>query len=183
MKNKRQGNLHPELKKELEARALRNFRLALDRVGPACPKWVRGDREQRRLLLRVYFKAVLKNHFRSAYGRPGEFYHVDHIVPLTCKVKGRHVACGLHVPGNLHPILAPINLAKGTMIVPEWLEKDSVQDLERHKEKQKARQEDRERRRRTKLRKRRATRQARVDGLTRPDEDTISRFEHAISKD
>lgn len=102
------------------------FELSLERAGIRCPKWARTE-EFREQFLRIYKKSQRKNRYNSqvfVFGIKGEpkhievAYHVDHIVPL----KGENV-CGLHVPWNLHVITATVNMAKGTLIVPEWLNK------------------------------------------------------------
>ena len=72
----------------------------------------------RRQFLKIYKKAAIKNRYRFAYGKSGERYHVDHIYPLH----GETVS-GLHVPWNLHVIPATVNMAKGTMIVDEYVNK------------------------------------------------------------
>lgn len=166
--------MNEQLQRELEANALRVYHLALDRVGIACPKWAKCRWKYKKQILRIYFKAQVKNHFRFAYGKPGERYHVDHIIPL----KGEKV-CGLHVPWNLHVIFATVNLAKSTMIVPEWMNIDSPAIRRQHIEKVQARKDarakDRKRRRSDRERASAKRWQAEYD-------DTLSRFDHAISK-
>jgi len=85
----------------------------------------------RRHFLRIYKKAQIKNHYRCAYGKSGDFYHVDHIIPLH----GENVS-GLHVPWNLHVLVAPINLAKGTMVIQEYIDhSDRVLEARKHRAK------------------------------------------------
>jgi hypothetical protein len=103
-------------KKLIEARALNAFKLSIGRAGEQCPKWVRYSWKVKREILKVYFKCAVKNRFREAYNRPGEFYEVDHIIPLH----GANV-CGLHVPWNLKVVFKAVNRAKSTLIVEEWL--------------------------------------------------------------
>lgn len=101
---------------EVQERAVTVMRLAFRRAikRNAMPKWAEHPRHKK-VFLRIYRKAAIKNFFRDAYGKSGERYHVDHIVPLA----GENV-CGLMVPWNLHVIHATVNLAKSTMIVEEW---------------------------------------------------------------
>jgi len=156
-------NLHPELKAELEKQALVVYHLSLKRVGRACPKWAKCRWKYKKLLIRIYMRAQIKNHFSTAYGRARKQYHVDHIIPL----KGDGV-CGLHVPWNLHVIEATINMAKGTMIVDEYLDKDSVTTKNAHLAKVQARQEDMERHQRQKRARRLAKRVLKkADALSR----------------
>lgn len=51
--------------------------------------------------------------------RTGRKYHIDHLVPLTGIVNGKHVVCGLHVPYNLRVIPASKNLSKGCRSWPD----------------------------------------------------------------
>lgn len=101
---------------EVQERAVRNMRLAFKRAikRNAMPKWAEMPKHKK-AFLRIYRKSAIKNRFASSYGKSGDFYHVDHIVPLA----GEHV-CGLMVPWNLHVIPAIVNMAKGTIIVEEW---------------------------------------------------------------
>lgn len=109
--------LPPRIEAEIRKTALRNMHLAFDRARKrnAFPWWASASWKHKRVFLRIYRKAAIKNYFRDAYNRAGERYHVDHIVPLA----GENV-CGLMVPWNLHVIPATVNLAKHTMIVEEW---------------------------------------------------------------
>jgi len=117
MNKRRFTSLPPHVEGEIRKRALRNMHLAFDRARKrhAFPWWASCSWKHKRAFLRIYRKAVIKNYFRDAYGKSGERYHVDHIVPLA----GKHV-CGLMVPWNLHVISATVNLAKSTIIVEEW---------------------------------------------------------------
>jgi hypothetical protein len=160
--------MHPELRKELEQTALKVYHLSLERVGIRCPKWAKCRWKFRKQFLRIYFRAALKNHFRHAYGKEGERYHVDHIIPL----KGENV-CGLHVPWNLHVIHAVVNMAKGTLIVPEWMDKGGVTTRRQHREKVESRRQERKARRRP--------HHEPTEQQRREDEDLMSRFDHAIS--
>lgn len=89
--------------------ALAIFRASMRRAGIHCPRWARTLR-MRHEFLKVYELARLE--CRTAKAK----FHVDHITPLH----GKHVS-GLHVPWNLRVIRSEINLAKGTLIVDEWL--------------------------------------------------------------
>lgn len=90
--------------------------LSIDRAGIRHPRWARTSK-MRRKMLKVYKKAQIRNRFRFAYGKDGEPYEVDHIIPLH----GKNVS-GLHVYWNLKVIRKDINRAKGILIVPEWIE-------------------------------------------------------------
>lgn len=102
---------------EIEKRAMRNFYLAMDRAGQQCPWWARRWTVAKHTLA-IYKRSAIKNRFKSAYGKMGEPYHVDHIIPLH----GENVS-GLHVPWNLHVIPAIVNQCKGVMIVEEYLDR------------------------------------------------------------
>lgn len=102
------------IEKQFEQKAWAVFKLSMKRVGIRCPGWARTSK-MRRKFIKIYKKAARKNHFRFAYGKDGEFYEVDHIVPLH----GENVS-GLHVPWNLKVIPKTINRAKGILIVEEW---------------------------------------------------------------
>jgi len=108
--------LSENINAEVEANALRVFWLSMNRAKHHCPFWAKRI-TLRKKFLKIYKKAAIKNRFCNAYGR-NERYHVDHIIPLH----GENVS-GLHVPWNLHVIYATINMAKRTMLVPEYLEK------------------------------------------------------------
>lgn len=84
---------------------------SFSRAGCHCPKWAR-TRAMRRRFFRIYELAQYQRKVHHAK------FHVDHIIPLH----GENVS-GLHVPWNLKVIRAEINLAKGTIIVDEWLPK------------------------------------------------------------
>ena len=99
---------------ELKQRAWEVMQMSFRRAGCRWPKWARKGRVIQDFH-RIYKKAQIKNRFRFAYGKSGDFYQVDHIYPLHGKT-----VSGLHVPWNLHVILAPINAAKGTMVVEEY---------------------------------------------------------------
>jgi len=131
---KRKHGFDPRLNVELNDRANEVFRLSLRRAGLRCPKWARSDVFIPEFF-RIYKRAQVKTHFQ----RQGERWHVDHIVPL----KGEKV-CGLHVPWNLHVIPATVNIAKRTMIVTEWLNRDVNSE---HREREKQQREKRERQR------------------------------------
>lgn len=108
--------LPPSVEAEVQERAVRNMRLAFKRAirRNAMPKWAEMPKHKR-VFLRIYRRSAIKNRFASSYGKSGDFYQVDHIVPLA----GENV-CGLMVPWNLHVIPAIINNAKSTIIVEEW---------------------------------------------------------------
>lgn len=116
MANRQFTVLPPRVEAEIRKTALRNMHLAFDRARKrnAFPWWARHWKHKK-VFLRIYRRSAIKNYFRSTYGKSGERYHVDHIVPLA----GENV-CGLMVPWNLHVIYATVNLAKSTMIVEEW---------------------------------------------------------------
>lgn len=101
---------------EVQQRAVRNMRLAFKRAikRNAMPKWAEMPKHKR-AFLQIYRKSAIKNRFASSYGKAGDFFQVDHIVPLA----GENV-CGLMVPWNLHVIHSVVNNAKSTMIVEEW---------------------------------------------------------------
>ena len=101
--------------KNMEKEAWRVFNLSLNRAGQQCPPWARTSK-YRRLFLKIYKRSATKNAYRFAYGKDGERYQVDHIIPLH----GKNVS-GLHVPWNLKVIPATVNQCKGTMIIEEWL--------------------------------------------------------------
>jgi len=47
-------------------------------------------------------------------------YHLDHEIPLhTVNEDGEHIACGLHIPANLAPMLATENLKKSNIMRSE----------------------------------------------------------------
>lgn len=129
----------------IKQRARRNLELSLRRVGPAWPPWARGWKFKGKLL-KIYTQSVKKNIRHE--GR-GITFQVDHIVPL----KGEKV-CGLHVPWNLHIIATPINMAKGVMVVEEWLEVDMLAENKRKREKMWATIEKRKARNKQKMAKR-----------------------------
>lgn len=101
---------------EVQERAVRNMRLAFKRAikRNAMPKWAEMHKHKK-VFLRIYRKSAIKNRFASSYGKDGDFFQVDHIVPLA----GENV-CGLMVPWNLHVIHSIVNNAKSTIIVEEW---------------------------------------------------------------
>lgn len=141
--------------------------LAFKRAGRRCPKWARAE-EFKDAFFNIYKKAQYKNKHRFAYGKDGTTYHVDHVVPLVCKDRqGRQIATGLHVPWNLRVIRADINMAKGTMLVHEWLMPvDLVKEHEERLAKEAAQQAEYERHRRIKLAKRKKARQQRKAGIS-----------------
>lgn len=66
----------------------------------ATPQWLTEEHKQE--LKEIYANA---RRLSNAVGIP---FHVDHVIPLRgCGV------CGLHVPWNLKPIPAKVNMAKG----------------------------------------------------------------------
>jgi hypothetical protein len=108
--------LPPNVEAEVQERAVRNMRLAFKRAirRNAMPKWAEMPKHKR-VFLRIYRRSAIKNRFASSHGKSGDFYQVDHIVPL-----GGENVCGLMVPWNLHVVPAIINNAKSAMIVQEW---------------------------------------------------------------
>jgi hypothetical protein len=103
---------------EIEATAIRVFELSLERARHRCPTWAQKTLTDS--FLRIYKNAARKNFIQEHYIPFAKRvrYHVDHVVPL-----GGTDVCGLHVPWNLHVIAAPVNIAKGVMIVEEWMGK------------------------------------------------------------
>lgn len=89
--------------------------LSEKRAGIRMPFWAR-TREMRPQFLRIYRRAQIKNKFRFSYGKYGEPFEVDHIVPLH----GENVS-GLHVPWNLKILPKIVNRSKGIMIVEEYM--------------------------------------------------------------
>lgn len=140
--------LPPHVEAEIRRTALRNMHFAFDRARKrnAFPWWASARWRYKKVFLRIYRKAAIKNYFNEAYSRSGERYHVDHIVPLA----GKNV-CGLMVPWNLHVIPATVNLAKSTMIVEEWHDKmpdDGRRELRESQEQNRAKQTERDQERR-----------------------------------
>lgn len=72
-------------------------------ISNAMPKWLTD--EQRTRILEKYWLA------RDCSIIGGDFYEVDHIIPL----KGEHI-CGLHVPWNLQVIPRHINRRKSNKV-------------------------------------------------------------------
>jgi hypothetical protein len=58
--------------------------------------------------------AAIYREKRLLQRQTGLKWHVDHIIPLN-----HELVCGLHVPGNLRPILATSNLRKHDKFIPE----------------------------------------------------------------
>jgi hypothetical protein len=103
-----------EMQDQITIRAFRVFNLSLKRAKHQCPQWARTSK-MRRKFLKIYRKAAIKNRFRFAYGKDGEFFHVDHITPLHGEL-----VSGLHVPWNLKVVPATVNIAKSNKIVEDW---------------------------------------------------------------
>jgi thioesterase domain-containing protein len=53
---------------------------------------------------------------REIYRNRPPGYHVDHIIPLTAKENGRHIACGLHCEANLQYLPSTDNHSKGSAL-------------------------------------------------------------------
>jgi hypothetical protein len=142
MANRHFTVLPPHVERVIRERALRNMHLAFDRARKrnAFPWWASNGWKHKKVFLRIYRKAAIKNYYSTAYNRSGERYHVDHIVPLA----GEKV-CGLMVPWNLHVIPATINLAKSTMIVEEWHDKTPNDGRNQLREAQERNREERQR--------------------------------------
>ena len=79
----------------------------------ACPSWL-SDRQHNEMKV-IYLKAV------SMEKKTGEKYHVDHIAPL----QGENI-CGLHVPWNLEPLTAVVNLSKANQMDQKRLDSEQL---------------------------------------------------------
>lgn len=86
----------------------RNSLLYQKRLRKALPKWASKD-------LKTAIENVYKERDMLNQNNPGNFYEVDHIVPL----KGVNV-CGLHVPWNLQILPRAVNRAKQNMFSEEY---------------------------------------------------------------
>lgn len=102
-----------------------------DRMSVAHSDWVAENREvvresnasRKRLIRQATPKWVDRRAIRAVYAEArrleletGLPHHVDHVIPIQGKT-----VCGLHVPWNLRPLHAPLNIGKKNKLLPELI--------------------------------------------------------------